>query len=643
MPVLASAAAPTGGTVSGTVTRADTAEPVDGVEVLLVSEVDFLTTQSGADGTFVLESVPDGEYRVRFVPPDGSDLASAFWRGAASWEDADTLTVAGGAAVRADIALPVGATISGTVTRASDGSPVPGVVAWLESEAGSATAETDADGRYTAVGLSPGSYTVEFAPPIIDDMPPELAYEYYRAVRAPSLATPVEVVAGADVVGIDAALEATGSISGRATRADTGDPVAGLTVSFTPEYFTSGFSTTTAADGSYTLAGVVPGRHFVGFHSDVDDLLDLYWPDAADHQDATLVTVESGRETSGIDASLPAAGIVSGHVRYGGRPWTAGGTVSIEAAAAPGTAQLHPLDEDGTFRVAKLVPGDYLIAVQPTADASRAASQYYPAAATREAAGPVRLDAGEHRDDIDFDLVTGVDITGRIAADGELSMPADIVAYRWSGTAWEEAGRTSSWDDYSFAEPPGDVSGHYLPPGRYTVGFAADGWCPQFWDGMPSLDDADAVDVAPGKVRAGVDATLTAECSAIIAPGAPAIDGEARVGATLIAQSGTWRPQTVELSYQWLIDGRELAGATDETLTVTEAMAGGRVSVAVTGARTGFAPVTATSPEVGPVVAVQRLPEAGGAPPWPAVVWAVALLAGGVLVLTSRRRRVSRP
>jgi hypothetical protein len=517
-PAVAAAAPPGGGTVSGTVTRADTAAPVAGVDVQLIGEDEYAPATTDADGRFRLEGVPAGDYRLRFEPPAGSDLAATFWRGAAGWEESDVVRVADGATVAADMVLPVGATLSGTVTRARDGAPVPGVTAWIDGDGGSTSAVTDADGRYRAAGLNAGTYIVEFSPPIVDDLPPELAHEYYRGVRSPDLATPVVVAAGANVEGIDAALEDTGSISGRVVRADSGDPISGAMVHFQPEDYTMGFSTRTAADGTYTLAGVVPGRHFVEFSTDDEDLLDAFWPDAVDWEGAEPVAVEAGVDTPGIDAVLASAAVIAGEVRFGGTAWTAGGTVTLEPVAAPDAGVSHPLADDGTFRIGKLLPGEYFVSVQPTADDSRAASQYHPGAPTRAAAQPVALTGGALRAGIDFDLVRGVDITGTVSSEGELALPADIVAYRWSGTAWEEAGRTASWDAYSFAHPPGDVAGHYLPPGRYTIGFVAEGRCSQFWDGVPALADAASFELAAGDVERGIDATLRAECPAVVTP-----------------------------------------------------------------------------------------------------------------------------
>lgn len=606
----AAIAAPADAAVSGTVTRGDTGGPVEGAEVLLIGDEVFLVGVTDASGGYAIPEVPAGDYRIRFVPPSDSDLTFVFWDGAATFDDADVLTLAvGEARAGVDGALPVGGTISGTVTRASDGTPVPDVTVWVDGAGGSTSVVTDAAGRYTAVGLGAGDYLVEFAPPIIDDQPPELAPEYYDDARSPDAATWVTVAAGGAVDGVDAALEATGAITGTVTRADTGAPVAGITVSAETTSHTSSISAVTTADGRYTIAGVGPGTHFVGFSArDDDDLLDQYWPGVPDFADAEPVTVTPGTTTPGIDAVLGAAGTVSGSVRFGRYPWTDGGTVLLTAADATEPTASTTIGEDGTYRIGKVPAGTYTLQVRPRATAARAALQYYDGAAGPSGATPLVLRPGDALDEIDVALTAGVDITGTVMAAGELTQPAEITAVRWSGAAWEEIARTTVWADYSFAYPPGDVEGFYLPAGTYLVGFASEGMCPVYWDGARSREEADRLVLDAGQTADGIDAALSAMCEEpVIVPGEPAIVGLPRVGETLSADPGDWQPEGVALRYQWLRDGEPLRGETERTLTLTAAHENHTVSVRVTGSQEGLTDAVADSAPVGPVGAAPRL------------------------------------
>jgi hypothetical protein len=596
-----------GGTVSGIVTRGDDGRPVAGAEVLLFGEAEITPVTTAGDGSYTV-AAPAGEYRARFVPPDGSDLAATFWRSAASWDDADPLVVTSGATTLADMVLPVGATLGGVVTRAADGSPVEGVTVYADGDGGSAVAETDAGGRYRMIGLNPGRYTVEFSPPIVDDRPPELAYEYWRDVRSPELATPVEVPAGGTVTGIDAMLEATGSISGRVTRAATGAAVGGATVHLQPEDHTLGFSTTSRPDGTYTLAGVVPGRHYVEFWTDDEKLLDLTWPDALDRADAEVVTVDAGADTAGIDMALRPAAVVTGMVRLAGRPWDAGGTVELDPVGDDGIPLSGPLTTDGEYRIGKVVPGRYLASVRPAADASRAASQYFRLAPGPSSATPLDLRGDRVRGGVDFALRKVVDISGTVTAAGGLSLPVEVTAYRWNGTGWDAVATTSTWSDFSFAHPPGDVEGHYLPAGRYTLRFAAEGFCTEFHQNAPTLATARSFRIPAGRDARGIDAALAEECPLPpLRAVTPVIVGDPSVGNTLRVKPGTWRPAPTTMRYQWTLDGEPIAGATSERLRLTGDMESGTIAVVVTGSRAGYGDTSRTSRPVGPVAGA-RLP-----------------------------------
>ncbi|GAA1962729.1 hypothetical protein GCM10009798_23110 [Nocardioides panacihumi] len=70
---------------------------------------------------------------------------------------------------------------------------------------------------------------------------------------------------------------------------------------------------------------------------------------------------------------------------------------------------------------------------------------------------------------------------------------------------------------------------------------------------------------------------------------APRIGGKARVGRRLFAEAGHWTPGT-RLSYQWLANGRPIAGATGTSLKLTGKLEGKKVSVRVTGTLQGATP-----------------------------------------------------
>jgi len=91
---------------------------------------------------------------------------------------------------------------------------------------------------------------------------------------------------------------------------------------------------------------------------------------------------------------------------------------------------------------------------------------------------------------------------------------------------------------------------------------------------------------ATGKVAAG----------SFAAP-VPTVAGTARVGSTLTAVPGTWKPAAT-LRYQWSVAGAAVAGATRSTWVVPASAYGKAVGVSVTGSAAGYATVTKPSGRV---------------------------------------------
>ena len=74
----------------------------------------------------------------------------------------------------------------------------------------------------------------------------------------------------------------------------------------------------------------------------------------------------------------------------------------------------------------------------------------------------------------------------------------------------------------------------------------------------------------------------------------PTISGKADVGRRLTAAPGRW-DAGVTLTYRWSANGKAIKGATGKRLTLTRALKGKRITVAVTGRKAGYAAVTRTS------------------------------------------------
>jgi Carboxypeptidase regulatory-like domain len=198
--------------IAGVVTASDTGLPLAGVQVIVETTpglpffglfpLDFGAYRgsavTGADGRYTIGGLAPGNVRVTFAtryfgetgPVTGSPYVTEMYDGA---PDPSTATLVG---LAEDIALPGidatldrGATISGRVTDA-EGDPVEGAPVYTNFDVDFGGTSTDADGRYTLVGLPTGTAQLYSSDP---SNPGPIAY------RAPGEArdfTPIDLIAG---------------------------------------------------------------------------------------------------------------------------------------------------------------------------------------------------------------------------------------------------------------------------------------------------------------------------------------------------------------------------------------------------------------------------------------------------------------
>lgn len=81
----------------------------------------------------------------------------------------------------------------------------------------------------------------------------------------------------------------------------------------------------------------------------------------------------------------------------------------------------------------------------------------------------------------------------------------------------------------------------------------------------------------------------------------PTIKGAPRYGVELTAGGGMWRPQPVDVAYQWYRGGAPIADANAPTYTPAADDIGASLTVSTTGTRVGYVPATRTSAATVPV------------------------------------------
>ena len=488
-----------GGSISGVVLKTSDGTPVANADVW-VDDYDGGGgggTHTAADGTYTITGLASGDYRVH---AEGKGLAGEFYDNTADWGQAARVTVTAGQTTSAiNFSMAAGGTISGVVLRASDNSPIVDADVWAMSYdcCGGNGTRTAADGTYTIPGLTAGNYRVEV-------QAEGLAGELYDNVTQWFQAASVTVTGGADTGGIDFTLDAGGSISGNIYEADGVTPVAGADV-WAEQMGAGGNRTESGADGSFTIDGLAPGNYQV--QAQAEGFAREFYPGTTDENAATAVTVTAGGDITGIDFTLDVGGTISGTVYQADGSTPIGGAFVIAqpfSAAWPpfGPSREATTAADGTYTILGLAPGDHRVVA--IGDEAGFALEMYPGGIDPQAAGRVTVSSGADTGGIDFTLVPGGSISGKVyETDGTTPIKgmAIVAEHQPSGTLL----------GFTMSGPDGSYSIEGLNAGEYLVrsmDFSGLGYAQEYYDDVPDAGSATKVTVVVPDDTPNIDFTL---------------------------------------------------------------------------------------------------------------------------------------
>lgn len=361
--------------------------------------------------------------------------------------------------------------------------------------------------------------------------------------------------------------ETTGSVAGKVTATDTGSPLAGATViamGVPPESFR--VETVTDGDGHYELTGVPSGS--ADFNLVAIGATGSGYSSASSNQ-APL----AADEIRAVDFVLPLAPAVT----VTPEPVCLGSTVTVQGS------HLNPGDQYSGFWIGSdAVSANLLTAAAQT-------------------------------------TVVTIDEDGAFTA--TFATRADAAPGDYSSFAFEVVGR-DSWGQLPVAVTVHDCTITSATPtitGTAGVGFTltatpgtwSDGtsFGYQWFAGGVAITNATASTLklaaaqADKAITVKVTGTLAGYTAVtktslptrkVLTPGTPKITGSAATGSTLKASTGTWTTGTA-YTYQWFADGTPIAGATTSSFAPKAAQDGQRLTVTVTGSKSGYAKVVKTS------------------------------------------------
>jgi protocatechuate 3,4-dioxygenase beta subunit len=321
-------------TVTGTVTNAITHEPIPSVSVRLYSRSAGAHGDTDAAGTFRIENVQPGSYRLRAFKMEFE-------------ADDSEVRIETGAGPLHVTMLPWPALRGRVLDDQRHGVARAEVEAWRRGDNAPELTTANEEGRYSFEHLMPGGYTLMAKPTAATAA---LAPTYFPNGTAKEEASRVALTAGADLADYDIVLRRVPvfRVSGRVVD-QSGEPAAGATIRMT----TAAATARTGDDGMFALAAVRPGDGRLSVHMQRDGVeLRGFAPVLVTSHDVENVTVRVAA------------------------PVTLGLTMELDGrATGQCEAALTPVDGDGErtgasfsergYRFERVYPGRYRLSCAP--------------------------------------------------------------------------------------------------------------------------------------------------------------------------------------------------------------------------------------------------------------------------------------
>ena len=429
-----------GGSISGVV-RNESGTPLEGAYIRLDVDYETYTACTDGSGMYTINAITYEGYGFLRASVDDAvcpnslpDYAYQYWQTADTIDDVIVVDFLDEDFdfQNLNFTLPLGGSISGTVTDSNTGLPLSGAEVCTAFEMDASCSQTGPDGAYTIsrlpaydefyVRASAGGY----------------ALEYYNGVYNTRYRSDVSVSSGATTSGIDFQLAPGGSISGMVT-GPTGDPVQGVSIT------ANGLSTVTASDGSYQIDDLPLGHKFF-VYAHIEDqwgqplYAPEYWANQHTNRYDEITLTDSIPTRTDIDFAMEEMGVISGTLRaFSGEPLPDRGV-----CASQSYMKLECVDTDiyGGYRL-RVVPYSYYIYTYDT----QGQRLYYDDPQTSTEEDIVYVDPGE--------TVTGIDLFSDPCFSASDGSSLDGVNLSWcadTGAAYYAVYRTPTGGQAEFVD-----------------------------------------------------------------------------------------------------------------------------------------------------------------------------------------------